>query len=284
MKQPGRRRRPWALPWRDPAGRFSALKAATLIAACVPAAWLAWQWGRGELGPRALHEVTLGTGQFAVRLLLLSLAVTPARAVLDWSRVTLLRRMLGVAAAAYALVHLGLYVVDQHFHLLHVAAELLHRFYLTIGFVTLLGLLTLSVTSTDAMQRRLGPAWRRLHRSAYVLGVLALLHFFLQAKADVTEPVLTAGLFTWLMAWRLLPRRRRANLLALMALAIFASLATAGIEAAWYGLATGIDARRVLAANLEFDWDFGLRPSAWVGIVGVGIVAAPRLGRRVRRL
>jgi len=271
MTRPERRQRGLGLLWHDRAGRFSWLKTIVLLGVFAPGAMLAVQWSSGDLGPRALNEVIHGTGQYAVRLLLLSLAVAPARVVFDWPRLMLVRRMLGLAAACYVLAHFSLYVVDQKFVLLHVVSEILHRFYLTIGFATLLGLAMLSATSTDAMIRRLGRNWRRLHRAIYVLMTLALLHFFLQSKADVTEAVLMAGFFTWLMLWRLLPRRWQGSLITLALLAPVAAVATAGIEAAWYGLATGIDARRVLAANLEFDFDFGLRPSAWVAICGAGV-------------
>ena len=115
--------------------------------------------------------------------------------------------MVGVAAFAYALAHLSLYVVDQSYDLFHVASEIVLRFYLTIGFAALIGLATLAATSTDAMIRRLGaPNWNRLHKLVYLIAPLALLHFFLQAKANVAEPAMMTGLFFLLMLARFFTR------------------------------------------------------------------------------
>jgi sulfoxide reductase heme-binding subunit YedZ len=267
--------------WRDRAGRFSWLKALVLLECCWPGLWLAFGLAHHELGPRPLNEAIREAGDFAVRVLVTSLAVAPARVIFDWPRVMLVRRMLGVTAAAYVLGHFSLYVADQQFVLPHVASEIVHRFYLTIGFCALLGLSALLATSTDAMMRRLGRSWRRLHRLVYGLSFLALVHYFLQAKADVTDAVLLAGLYAWLMMWRALPRRLQRNLFVLSLLAPIAGVTTAFIEFTWYGLATGIDPWRVLSANLEFDFDFGLRPSAWVTISGFGVVVIALLRRGI---
>jgi sulfoxide reductase heme-binding subunit YedZ len=162
-----------------------------------------------------------------------------------------------------------------------VGSEILHRIYLTIGFCAFLGLCALAATSTDGMIRRLGRRWKQLHRLVYGIAVLALVHYFLQAKADVTDAVMLSGLFVWLMLWRAVPRRFQRNLLALIVLAPLAGFITAWIEFAWYGLATGIDPWRVLDANLTFDLDFGLRPSAWVTISGAAVVVAVVVRRAV---
>jgi sulfoxide reductase heme-binding subunit YedZ len=131
--------------------------------------------------------------------------------------------------------------------------------------------------------RRLGARrWQALHRLAYPLTALGLLHFFIQSRADVTEPVITAGCFLWLMGWRLLPRRWQGQPLALLLLAPLAGLATAGVEYAWYALATGLPAARILAANL--DVEFGFRPAVWVLCVGLGLAALAALRGLGRRL
>ncbi len=273
-----------AWPWLDRGGRFSPLKAATLAVALLPALAMAAQLALHDLGPEPLVALTHGTGEWAIRLLLLSLLVTPLRHLADWQRVTQLRRMLGLAALGYALAHLALYVVVENFRLLHVAAEILRRAYLTIGFAALVGLAVLGATSTDAALRRLGARWKTLHRLVLPLAALAMLHFFLQSKVDVTEATLTAGLLLWLLGWRLLPAGRvRSSPLALLGLAGAAALATAALEYAWYALATGVPPGRVLAANL--DLAFGPRPAVWVGIVGAAVALLPvavRLARRLR--
>jgi sulfoxide reductase heme-binding subunit YedZ len=271
--------------WRDPAGRFSPLKAVALLLVLLPAAQLAVRWGLGDLGPRPITEVLHGLGDWTVRFLLLSLAVTPARSVFDWPGVVKLRRLLGVSTACYAGAHLSLYCVDQKWALGTVASEIVLRFYLTIGFAALLMLGVLAATSTDGWQKRLGRRWKLLHRLVFVLLPLALWHYFLQSKSDVTNPAFFTGLACWLMLWRLAPRRWRGRLLLLPPLALLAGLAAAGIEAGWYGLATGAPAWRVLVANL--DVSFGPRPAVAVVLCGLAVfvVALLRrtLGRRRRR-
>ena len=270
------------LPWNDRTGRLSWLKLVAFAGVIAPGLWLAIQAAGGLLGSKPVTEAIHQTGDWTVRLLLLSLAVTPARHVFNWPRLILIRRMVGVAALAYAVLHLGLYVVDQAYDLPKVASEIVLRFYLTIGFVALIGLAVLGATSTDAMIRRLGAvSWNRLHRIVYGLAVLAILHFFLQSKIDVTEPTLMAGLFVWLMGFRLM---RRLNLAAtpleLAGLAAAAAAATAALETAWYALRTGVMASRVFMAN--FSVDIGLRPAAWVllaGLVMAGLAAIRRPSR-----
>jgi len=269
--------------WRDHGGRVSWLKLTTLLLVLCPGAELALRLATDDLGGRPLTELIHGAGDWAVRFLLLALAVTPARAVFDWQRVVLLRRMLGVTAACYAGAHLTLYCVDQKWHLLMVVSEIVLRFYLTIGFVVLLTLQALAVTSTDGWQKRMGRNWKRLHKLVYPASALALFHYYLQSKANVTLPVLFTGFWAWLMLWRLAPRRWQARLVLLPALAVLAALATAGIEASWYALATGANARRVLFANLDIT--FGPRPAVEVLLIGMAVfvVAALRRLRGPRR-
>ncbi len=265
------------VPWRDRHGRFLPLKAVVLAAGFIPGAVLAFWWANGVLGGRPVTEVIHGTGDWAIRYLLISLAITPAARVLNWPRLLLVRRIVGLTALAYALTHLTLFVVDQNFHLVMAAAEIMRRFYLTIGFVVLLGLCVLGVTSTNGWAQRLGPWWKRLHRAIYVLGAIALLHYFIQSKANVSEPVFFAGLYVWLLAWRALPTAWQRNLFALLALAAVAAFVAAGIEFAWYALATGISPWRVLAASETLH--FGLRPAHYVALAGLAVVMLAWLRR-----
>lgn len=267
--------------WRDPAGRFRPLKAFVLALLPLPALWLAAQWAQGVLGPRPITEVLHGLGEWTVRLMLLTLAVTPARAVFDWPGVVRLRRMLGVATALYAGAHLVLYACDQGWSVPKVASEIVLRFYLTIGFVALLGLAALAVTSTDAWQRRLGRNWKRLHLAVFPLLALMLWHYFLQAKADVDPAALAAGFACWLGLWRLMPRRWRGQGWPLWPLALAAALAGATIEAGWYALATGARVDLVLAANL--DLAFGPRPAVVVLLVGLAVAGGAGIGRMARK-
>ena len=268
------------MPWRDRTGAFSPFKAIVFAALFLPALLLAEAAWTATLGPKPWQAATHDSGTWAIRLLLLSLAVTPARQILRQARIAEVRRMIGVASFAYVMLHLVIYAGDLAFDWPKVASEILRRIYLTIGFVALLGLAALAATSTDGAVQRLGGAgWRRLHRLAYPISALALVHFTLQSKADVTEPMLMAGFFVWLMAYRLVaPQGGAPSLPVLLGLAVASAAATAGIEFAWYALATGINPWRVLAANL--DVTFGLRPALWVGVAGLGAAALRALPRR----
>ncbi len=277
------RRRGWMPPWQDRQGRFSWLKAGTLAGCIAPGTVVAFWLAAGMLGARPIHEAVLWIGLWTVRFILLALTITPAAVVLDWPKLLVVRRMVGVTAAVYAVSHLGLNIALENFRVLHVASEIALRVYLTIGFTALLGLVALAMTSTDAAVRRMGRNWKRLHRLAYVIGVLALLHFFIQSKANVGEPVVFAGVFVWLMLWRVLPAGWQRSVLIYVPLAVVSTAAAAGIEFAWYDVATHINAWRVLAANETLR--FGLRPAHWVLVItlGIGAVGTVRRMRRVRR-
>jgi sulfoxide reductase heme-binding subunit YedZ len=257
-------------PWLDRAGRLSPLKLTTFLLVLAPALWIAWLWAAQGLGPKPVTEAIHRTGDWTVRLLIATLAVTPLRRIANYPKLILVRRMLGLAVLGYALLHLSLYALDQAFDLVRIATEIVLRIYLLIGFTALLGLAILGATSTDAAIRRLGGTWQRLHRAIYAIGVLALAHYFLQAKLNVTQPVLWSGLFLLLMGYRLI---RRLELpegpLGLAALAVAAGLATALLEAGWYAAATGANAALVLSANLEFEYE--IRPAWYVLAVGLGL-------------
>ncbi len=254
-------------PWNERNGRFSRVKAIVFALLFVPAFWIAYQAMSGALEPKPVTEMIHRAGDWALRLILLSLLITPLRKIAQWPKLIAIRRMVGVAAFAYAFAHLCLYVVDQHFDLVHVASEIVLRFYLTIGFVALLGLTALSVTSTDAMIRRLGGVkWNRLHKLIYGAAVLGIFHYYLQSKADVSDPVAMTGFFLMLMLYRFLIRR-----LPLWA-NVFASLVvgtglTALAEATWYAIRRHYDFWEVLGGNI--DPDMFPRPTAYVAAAGL---------------
>ncbi len=264
-------------PWNERNGRFSWLKAIVFVGLFIPAGWIAYLAATGALEPKVVTEMIHRTGQWAIRFLTLSLLVTPIMRGARYPRLVAIRRMVGVAAFAYACGHLTLYVVDQHFALLHVASEIALRFYLTVGFVAWLGLAALAATSTDAMIKRLGPKWRTLHSIVYGVAALALLHFMIQAKADVTEPVMMSGLFAILMLFRVFLKRGAPAWGAAAAAAVVSPPLTALVEAAWYALARHINFWEVLRANVDPDMAF--RPSAFVAAAGAAFVAVA-LARR----
>jgi sulfoxide reductase heme-binding subunit YedZ len=262
------------LPWLDRTGRVSPFKTLVLALLFLPGTYVAWQLAtHGYARPYILANHDLGL--WAIRLLFVTLAVTPFRQSLGLPKLIQMRRMLGVAAFCYALAHFSFYALDQSLRLWVVAREIALRYYLTIGFVGLLILLALAATSTDGMVRRLGgKKWAALHRLVYGVGALAVVHFFIQVKADVTEPLIMGGVFVWLMAWRLLSRkgllqRGIGSILVLLALAAVAAAASAMAEAIYYHLKVGVDLTRVLATN--WAWGIGLRPAWVVGASGLAV-------------
>lgn len=267
------------VPWKDRHGRFLPLKAVGLMLGLGPGVFYAYLWAAGELGGRAVNDVIHATGLWAMRFLLISLAISPFARLLEWSRLLTVRRIAGVMAASYAIIHLLLYVVEQKYALLVVLNEIFGRFYLTIGFGALAGLIALTATSTDASVRRLGRAWKRLHLLVYPITVLALWHYALQSKANVSEVVFAAGLFVWLMLWRGSPEAWRRQIAIYPAMAVIAAVLTVGIEFGWYALASGVDPWRVLGANQSIA--FGLRPAHWVFVVALGVAAVITLRRLV---
>ena len=266
-------------PWNERNGRFSLLKAIVFAALFAPAIYVLWQFASGDLAPKPVTEMIHRTGDWAARLILLSLLVTPLRKLGAWPKLIAVRRMVGVAAFAYAFAHLSLYVVDQSFNLVHVGAEIALRFYLTIGFVTLLGLGALTATSTDAMIRRLGgQRWNKLHKVIYVLAALALFHYFLQSKADVSGAVLLTGFYLMLMFYRLSVKRLPLWSATLASVLLGAGL-TALLEATWYTFRRHYPFWDVLGANI--DPDMFPRPTFYVGLVGLAAVLV-MLARNVR--
>lgn len=261
----------------SPANRLSLIKLAVVVLSLLPAAELVWRWQMGRMGARPTTEALLWTGDWAVAFLLITLAITPARTIFDWPALVTLRRYLGLAAAGYALLHFLLYVFDQKWNLVVVALEILKRFYLTIGFVAVLIFVVLSITSTDGWQRKLRRNWKRLHYLVYPLAVLALIHFFLQSKANVSDAVMACGLFLWLMLWRLLPRDIRNRLPSLAGLAIAGPILTVTVEALWYWGNKGVPPLRIVEASL--DPLLIPRPAHIVLIAGLGVVAIALLLR-----
>jgi methionine sulfoxide reductase heme-binding subunit len=208
--------------------------------------------------------------------------VSPARKLLAWPRLIEVRRMIGVAACAYVLTHFSLYVADEAFDLGTVASEVVRRIYLTIGFTALMGLCVLAATSTDGMVRRLGRRWQKLHRIVYLIAILAIIHFFMQSKADVWEPIWMAGLYGWLMGWRLLdhrtPRARGVPLWQVALLGVAASVVTALGEAIYYNVMMHAPFLRVIEAN--WMTAIGVRPS-WVVL---GVTTVVTLLAAIRRI
>lgn len=258
---------------RERSGRWSPVRIVAFTAAVLPALWIAYQAATDDLGARPVTEAIHQAGDWALRFLLITLAITPAQRILHYPRLVLARRTLGVASAAYAGLHLSLYVLDQHFDWFKVASEIVLRVYLLIGAVALTGLIALASTSADAAVRRLGARrWNALHRLVYAIALLGSVHFFIQSKLEIYQPVLMAGFLLWLLAYRVLYRRNgEVTPFQLVLLAVATAAATAGGEATIYMFTSGVDAHRILLAHFDFEWE--VRPAWWVLAAGLLVAA-----------
>src|SRR5664279_4357550 len=194
----------WQL-WRDRRGRLSPLRVGTLALLFFPLAKALVVAQSIIHGARPINDLIHRAGFWALMFLGVTLAVTPFRRIARYGNLIDVRRMLGVGAFCYIAAHLTLFFADQMFDLGKAVHEISHRVYLIIGATAWCGLAVLASTSTDGMVRRIGGLrWRRLHQAIYAIALLALIHYFQQTKADVTVPTFAAGLFTWLIAYRLL--------------------------------------------------------------------------------
>ena len=275
---------PWQV-WLDSAGRISALRIVALLFLLVPLGIAIYDFNTEGFGARPLNNVIHRTGYWALIFLMVSLSITPLRRIGRFGQLLDVRRMIGVGAFVYAASHISLYVADQMFDLWKVASEIVLRLYLTIGFTALLGLTVLAVTSTDGMVRRLGGKnWQRLHNVVYAIGLLALIHFFQQTKADVAVPTFVAGLFGWMIGYRLLIKFKttRGELPArkLLALTVTISILTFAAEAIGIGLVFNVSPLRVLGNAFDFDDLTAIRPGWQVLGAGLIVVAVDVLRAR----
>ncbi len=275
--------------WRDSAGRTSPLRIAALMFLCVPVAVAIYDFNTEGFGARPLNNVIHRTGYWALIFLMTSLAITPLRRIARFNLLVDVRRMIGVGAFIYAATHISLYVADQMFDLWKVVSEIALRLYLTIGFTALLGLTALAITSTDGMVRRIGGRrWQHLHNIIYGIGLLALIHYFQQTKADVSVPTFVAGLFAWMVGYRLLLKFRKTRdeppswmLLALTA--VIAALVFIA-EAVGIGIVFNVSPFRVLGTAFDFD-DLAMIRPGWL-VFGAGLIVVAldlvraRFGRR----
>lgn len=185
------------------------LKAVVFLLALVPFVTLLQGAFTDTLGANPIEALQLDTGHWALRFLLLTLAVTPVRRVTGWSALVGWRRMLGLFAFFYATLHFIVYaVLDQALDLGAVVADVAEHPYVTIGFAAWLLLVPLAVTSTKGWIRRLGSArWVALHRLVYVCAMGGAVHYLWAVKKDVREPLVYLGILAILLGWRLVASR-----------------------------------------------------------------------------
>jgi methionine sulfoxide reductase heme-binding subunit len=189
-------------------------KVAVFTASLLPAALLVWRLLNNDLGVNPVETITHSTGDWALRFLLISLAVTPARKLLNRPELIRFRRMLGLFSFFYATLHFLIWAwLDRLFDVTEMANDFAKRPYITAGMVAFFCLLPLALTSTAGWIRRLGGSrWRALHRLAYVAAAAAVVHYYWLVKSDIRLPALYAAIFALLMLARLIPSRRRHTL------------------------------------------------------------------------
>ena len=169
--------------------------------------------GFGSLGANPIQEVLHTLGKTGLNLLLLTLTITPLRRLTGLNWLVALRRTLGLSVFGYILLHAVTYVVlDQSLNWSLLLVDITQRPYITIGVAALLLLIPLAVTSTNAMQRRLGTRWIKLHRCVYIIAILGVIHFFWQVKVTTPEPLIYSFILIVLLGFRVrdwLVRQRR---------------------------------------------------------------------------
>jgi sulfoxide reductase heme-binding subunit YedZ len=180
------------------------LKPAGFVAALGPLAWLLWAGFLGDdLGADPIKTIQVTTGLSTLVLLLSSLAVTPIRRYLHYGELIRVRRMLGLFAFFYALLHAVTYFVfDQSLDPQLIWADTVKHPRIAVGFVAFLMLIPLAITSTDAMVRRLGKRWAKLHRLVYAIAALSILHYLMVQKLDISKGIIYAVVFAGLMLLR----------------------------------------------------------------------------------
>ncbi len=173
-------------------------------ASLVPLGLLVWAAATGGLTANPIEDITHRTGDWALRFLLLALAVTPIRKVTGWGWVAGYRRMLGLFAFFYASLHFSTYLVlDFFFDFTLIFDDIVERRYVTAGFAGFLMLVPLALTSTQGMIRRLGGArWRQLHRLAYVAAIAGVVHYLWLVKIDIRPPLVYAAILAVLLGSR----------------------------------------------------------------------------------
>lgn len=197
------------MAWLPDRAQLRAIKLLVFVAALIPLAVLLSDTLQNRLGANPVEALTHRSGDWALRFLLITLAVTPVRRLLGWAWLLRLRRMLGLFAFFYAVLHFSVYMVlDQFFDVGAIVEDIVKRPYITVGFTAWVILLALATTSTQAAMRRLGGRWQKLHRLVYGAAVLGVLHYLWLVKSDIREPMLYATLLAALLGARLYWRKR----------------------------------------------------------------------------
>ena len=193
------------------------LKPVAFIICLIPIGQLLFRAYSDDLGANPIETITRFTGSWSLFVLLASLAVTPLRRLTGWNELIRYRRMLGLFAFAYAVLHFATYMVlDLYFDFSAIAKDILKRPYITVGFTAFVLMIPLAITSNAKMIRRLGKRWQQLHYLVYPIAILGVIHFYWLVKADITRPAQYGLVLALLLGFRLYykwsaaaaPRRR----------------------------------------------------------------------------
>ncbi|MFW2403166.1 MAG: sulfite oxidase heme-binding subunit YedZ [Gammaproteobacteria bacterium] len=188
-------------------------KPAVFIACLIPLTILllrVFEIGSFRLGPNPIEDIQDTLGEWGLRFLLLTLAVTPLRYAIGQAWPVQFRRMLGLFAFTYCALHfLNYLVLDHRFDLDRIVEDVIERPFITIGFVALLAMIPLAVTSTSGWRRKLGRNWVTLHKLVYGIAAAGCWHFFMQVKKDLTEPLVYVAILVVLLGVRVVHDARR---------------------------------------------------------------------------
>lgn len=192
---------------------FSQLKAALFLASLIPFIRLAWLGYNSQLGANPIEFITRSLGTWTLVFLLITLSITPLRNISGWSWLIKLRRMSGLFAFFYALLHFITYIwLDQFFDLHDIYKDVIKRPFITIGFAAFIMLIPLAVTSTNAMIKRLGgKRWMLLHSLIYLIAICGVIHYWWLVKKDITQPLVYSAVLATLLAYRVVTRILNAN-------------------------------------------------------------------------
>lgn len=183
------------------------IKIPLMLVLALPLVILVWDFFDDSLGVNPVEEMTHITGEWSLRLLLITLAISPLRRLLNINNLIHLRRIFGVFSFIYVLCHFLIYLVlDQWFDLTLILEDIWERPYITVGFAAFVLMIPLALTSTNKMQARLQSVWVKLHKLVYLIAILAILHFWWLVKADLLEPIIYASILAVLFAYRIYVR------------------------------------------------------------------------------
>ena len=180
------------------------LKAVVFAACLIPLGQLSYHAWTGDLTANPIEFITHFTGDWSLMFLLITLSVTPLRKVLGWNEIIKFRRMLGLFAFFYALLHFSTYMVlDHFFDFQAIVKDIVKRPYVTAGFTGFVLMIPLAITSTAAMIRKLGKRWQQLHRLVYLAAIAGVIHFYWLVKADIRRPLQYGAILLLLLGYRL---------------------------------------------------------------------------------